>query len=114
MTEDRPFNGHTALLMRVAAVLVPLSLLVSAGAAFGGWVNSQDVRRQNDRLERVVDDLEAERQDREQATCEGTLEARAEQRDMWVRVLQRAGVDEPTIDILRDGYADLPTPASCT
>lgn len=31
--EPSPFNGHTARLMRIAAVLVQLSLLLSAGAA---------------------------------------------------------------------------------
>ena len=54
---DAPFNGHTALLMRVAAVAVPASLLLSAGSAFGGWLNSQDVREQNDQIE--ADRLEA-------------------------------------------------------
>lgn len=58
--------------------------------------------------------VRAEVDARKAADCTQALEFRTEQRDMWMRVLRRAGVDEPTIDILRDGYADLPTPASCT
>lgn len=45
--EASPFNGHTALLLRAAAVLVPLSLLVAAGAAVGALVASQQVRDEN-------------------------------------------------------------------
>ena len=55
MTE--PFNGHTALLLRVAAVVVPLSLLVSAGAAFGGWRTAQDVADQQQRLNETRADV---------------------------------------------------------
>lgn len=67
---DAPFNGHTALLLRVAAVVVPASLLLSAGAAFGGWLNSQDVRDQQDRLA-------AEIAERQQASCEAGDDTRA-------------------------------------
>jgi len=70
-----PFNGHTALLLRVAAVVVPLSLLLSAVAAVGGYVTSRDVQAQNDRIE-------AESLDRQRASCEAADETRAQLRDI--------------------------------
>jgi hypothetical protein len=73
--DPSPFNGHTALLLRVAAVVVPLSLLLSSVAAVGGYLMSRDVRAQNDRIE-------AESLARQQASCEATDETRAQLRDI--------------------------------
>lgn len=44
---ESPFNGRTALLLRVAAVAVPVSLLLSAGAAVGALVASRQVADEN-------------------------------------------------------------------
>lgn len=71
---------------------------VAAVVALGGWV--------------VVDDHHDDQAEKDRA-CGSALATRVEQRDMWVEVLREAGVSEPTIDILRDGYANLPVPPSC-
>lgn len=52
-----PFNGHTALLLRVAAVVVPLSLVLSAVAAVGGYLTARDVSAQADRIEAAQADI---------------------------------------------------------
>lgn len=69
MTPDRPFNGHTKVLLMAAMVLVPLSLLLSTVAAVGGYFTSRDVAEQNDRLE-------AENLARQEAQCESADESR--------------------------------------
>ena len=57
--------------------------------------------------------LDAERDAREHDRCRTAVETRVEQEVMWTKILERAGADEPTIGILRDGYDDLPEPAGC-
>lgn len=57
--------------------------------------------------------LDAERDARERDRCVTAVETRIEQEAMWTRILERAGADQPTIDILHDGYDDLPEPAGC-
>jgi hypothetical protein len=76
MSGDAPFNGRTALVLRLASVLVPLSLVMSAVAAVGGYVTSRDVADQNDRLEQVVADLKAENLARRESSCEAADETR--------------------------------------
>lgn len=58
-------------------------------------------------------ELQQERKDRIEYTCATNLRTRAETRTMWIMILQEAGVEDDTIDILRRGYANLPTPADC-
>lgn len=57
--------------------------------------------------------VEEEREDRLRLACRTGTESIDQERDMWIGVLRDAGVDEPTIDILRRGYDNLPTPAAC-
>lgn len=57
--------------------------------------------------------VDAERNDRIDHACQTERVSVAEERTMWINVLREAGVDEPTIDILRRGYDNLPAPAAC-
>lgn len=55
--EPSPFNGHTGLLLRVAAVAVPAAVLLSAAAAVGAYLTARDVAAQNDRIEETRADV---------------------------------------------------------
>lgn len=57
--------------------------------------------------------VDEERDARIEHACRTERVSIAEERTMWVNVLREAGVDEPTIDILRRGYDNLPAPAAC-
>lgn len=72
-------NGRTVLLLRLAAVLVPLSLLLSSAAAVGAVVTSQR--------------LEAERHDR----C---VESRADVQAAFVAVAEDLDADDETRDVV--------------
>lgn len=77
------------------------------------FLGFRDTREQNEQLQKVVADLEAERVQRQEDQCEFTVKTRAEAEAMWDRILVRAGADQTTIDILHDGYAELPEPEGC-
>ena len=77
---DAPFNGRTALVLRLAAVLVPLSLVLSSVAAVGGYVTSRHVADQNHRLE-------AEIEAREVQSCARVNESRGDLRSAFVDTL---------------------------
>ncbi len=121
MTGETPFNGHTALLMRVAAVVVPLSLLLSSVAAVGGYLTSRDVQAQNDRIE-------AEIAARQEAQCESADETRSQLRyiakqsgitsgviggeALIAAITQTGGTpDEATVETYREALTRLLDPA---
>lgn len=92
-----PLNGRTARMLRVASVLVPLSLILSTVAAVGGYLTSRDVQDQNDRLEEVVATLEAETVARQREGCESGDETRT-----LIRVVSKGGdlaVGESLIEV---------------
>jgi len=85
-------------------------VVIFSTLAFLGF---RDTREQNEKLKDVVADLEAERVQRQKDQCTFTFSSRAEAEAMWTDILARAGADQATIEILHDGYDDLPEPAGC-
>lgn len=89
MRPDAPFNGRTGLMLRVAAVVVPLSLLLSSAAALGAVVTSQR--------------LDGERHDR----C---VTGRTDTQAAIVAGMEAAGVRDETQRVVADAVAEaLPT-----
>lgn len=76
---DAPFNGRTGLLLRLAAVLVPLSLLLASAAAVSALVTANR--------------LETERHDR----C---VESRGDVQSAFVAVAEDLDADDETRDVV--------------
>lgn len=84
-------------------------LFVVGMGAFGLW--RLDV--QNHRIERLVDRIEAERQERRDDACAQQTTSQEREEAMWDRILTTLGARQRIVDALHDGYNSQPPPAAC-